>query len=141
MLGQTSYVCSSSGTCKEVAASPGQPLFSNLSACNEICNPLQPAVSYACSPGLGCHLMHSAPDAANGLYSTMESCSATCKTPSQPAISYGCSPGLGCHLMQSTPDPANGLYSNMENCLATCKTPSPGGQNLKCSVTCALPTN
>ena len=99
MLGQTSYVCSSSGTCKEVAASPGQPLFSNLSACNEICNPLQPAVSYACSPG------------------------------------------LGCHLMQSTPDPANGLYSNMENCLATCKTPSPGGQNLKCSVTCALPTN
>jgi len=77
-----SYVCASTGTCEAVPASPGSPLFSNLAACAATCH--VPDISFGCSPQLGCHVVHVAPNAAIGLYSNMESCAATCSTPKPP---------------------------------------------------------
>ena len=93
--------------------------------------------SYACSPGLGCHLLQQAPGSGpSGVrYSNKQACEAKCAKPPHPSpplgkFSYACSPGLGCHLLQQAPGsgPSGVRYSNKQACEAKCAKP-PGKHN------------
>ena len=115
-------------TCNFVEESPSSMsagLFTSFDQCNSIPCHDNNAFAFACSPGIGCHLVHEAPNAAKGLYSNMAACDLSCSLPSPPlgVFSFGCSPGLGCHLVKEAPSAQKGLFANIESCESTCQTP------------------
>ena len=115
-------------TCNFVEESPpsmSAGLFTSFDQCNSIPCHDNNAFAFACSPGIGCHLVHEAPNAAKGLYSNMAACDLSCSLPSPPlgVFSFGCSPGLGCHLVKEAPSAQKGLFANIESCESTCQTP------------------
>lgn len=91
--------------------------------------PLNP-VSFACSPGVGCHKLQEAP--GPGRYSNYQACAADCKSPTPlGGFSFACSPGIGCHKVAQPPGP--GRYSNIQACSQSCQSSphgSGGGGNL-----------